>query len=383
MKTAAIICEYNPLHCGHKYHIEETRRRTGAQAIIAIMSGNFVQRGDAALYRREARAKAAVLCGADLVLELPTVYSCASAEFFARGAVEVLNALHSVDLLSFGAEVADAEALMHAAKGLANEPSCFTSSLKEGISSGLSFPAARARAVSKTLGEPYARLLSSPNNILGVEYCKALILSNSKILPFPIPRTGTAHDSSDPCGAYASAAYIRSLISDGGLSAACGLIPAPAADIFKDEPIHSIKELEKAIICCLIKMPAEELKKISDVSEGLENRIKKAALCSSSLDELFEQIKTKRYTLSRIRRIVLSAFLGITDLDRRTSPSYIRVLAHNEIGQRLISTAKKTSALPIVRNTSQVNRLGDEKVKALWERERMFDSLYAMSELKP
>lgn len=379
MKTAAIICEYNPFHNGHKFHIEETKKQTGADAVVVIMSGNFVQRGEVAIFDKDLRAKAAIECGADLCLELPAVYSCASAEFFARGAVSTLSALGIIDFLSFGAEATSADQLLEIAHLLADEPCEFSKKLKDYTAKGVSYPVARAKAVEAVLGQSAAEILASPNNILGVEYCKALILENSAIMPFPIKRTGADHDSKESSDNIASATLVRELILSG--NSFSKFIPKTAYDIFKDAKIHSLKQLEKAILCELVKMPAEDLQKIADVGEGLENRVKAAALTSSSLDELIDSIKTKRYTHSRIRRIILSAFLGITAADRSTAPQYIKILDHNEKGQGLISAAKKAATLPLVRNTSQVNKLQNQSVKDMWERERVFDRLYEMAEI--
>ncbi len=377
MKLAAIICEYNPFHNGHKFHIEETRRQTGADGIVAIMSGNFVQRGDIAVFDKQTRSRAAIPGGADLVLELPSVYSCASAEFFALNAVKILNAVGSIDFLSFGAENADSSVLMKIAELLTKEPACLSDKIKGFLNDGLSFPLARSKSVGELLGSEYEKILRSPNNILGIEYCKALILTNSKITPCPILRHGADHDSTLTSENIASATHIRNMLYKGeGVE---GFVPDFAAEIYKNAQVHSLKVLEKAIIAHLIKMPADQLRQISDVSEGLENRIKEAASNSYNLDSLIDSIKTKRYTHSRLRRIVLAAYLGITPEMRNAPPQYINILAHNETGQKIIAKAKKTAALPIVRNTSQVNKLKNPLIKDLWERERIFDNIYNLT----
>ncbi len=379
MTVAGIVCEYNPFHNGHKFHIEETRKKTGADAIVAIMSGNFVQRGDASISPKELRAKAAIENGADLVLELTTPYSTASAELFALGAVRTLNALGCIDFLSFGAECDDIDSLCEIAKLLANEPPEFSALLNTFSASGLSYPTARAKAVESFGGKEKANMLSSPNNLLGIEYLKALISQKSSIKPVTILRKGVDHDAQETNDGIASASYIRDLIKSG--KDFSEFIPESANSIFKDATPHSITKLDEAILCHLIKTSAEDLRKIADVSEGLENRIKDAALSSKNLDELYDAIKTKRYTHSRIRRIILSAFLGITESDRLASPKYIKILDHNETGQKIIAKAKKTASLPIVRNTSQVNKLKNPEIKELWERERIFDRIYEMTKI--
>ncbi len=381
MKVAAIICEYNPFHNGHKFHIEETRRKTGADAIVAIMSGSFVQRGDVAVFPKNLRAQAAIEGGADLVLELPVPFSTGSAEFFAQGAVRTLDALGIVELLSFGAECNNAEKLFELAELFTCEPPEFTDLIKLYSKDGLSFPAARAKAASEFAGADAGEILSSPNNILGIEYCKALLKINSKIKPCVIKRIGAGHDTETTDGSIASASFIRKLLTENNPGEAFLYMPEFANEIFKSQPLHSIKAIEKAILCELIKMSADELREISDVTEGLENRIKDAVLAANNLDELIELVKTKRYTHSRVRRIILSAFLGITDSDRKAPPRYIKILDHNETGQKIIAAAKKVATLPIMRNTSQVNKLSDPVIKSLWERERSFDKIYEMTEI--
>ncbi|MBQ8740092.1 MAG: nucleotidyltransferase [Clostridia bacterium] len=376
MKTAAIICEYNPFHSGHKFHIDETKRKTGADAIIAVMSGNFVQRGDVAVFKKETRAKIALLNGADLVLELPARYSSASAEIFARSAASIINSLGIVDYLSFGAECEDLTSLSALADFFVSESPEFSEALKKHSANGLSFPAARAKSAEDLLGKDAKNLLSTPNNLLGIEYLKALSSLGSNIIPVVIPRTGAQHDSTLTTETTASATYIRSLISSGSLESAKPYIPTSAFEMLKEERVHSLKNIEKAILCCLINTPAERLRQIADVTEGLENRIKAAAASSNSLEELLDKVKTKRYTHSRLRRIMLASLLGITDEQRQSPVSYIKILDHNEKGRKLIAAAKKTAVLPIVRNTSQVNKLEGSDIKSMWEQERTFDSIY-------
>ncbi len=376
MKTAAIICEYNPFHNGHKYHIEQTKKLCGADAVIALMSGNFVQRGDAAIFEKTARANAAIRGGADLVLELPTVFAMQSAEFFAKHAVFILSSLNFIDFLSFGAEDNDAEKLCQIAEILADEPKEFSETLKQKLEGGASFPVARQEALISILGKHIAKIISEPNNILAVEYLKALRKTESTIKPIAIERKGAHHNSQSPDSDIASASYIRTQILSGG--DAEQFIPSYCHEIFKNEKIHSIKNMEKSIIAEILKTPSGILSQISDVSEGMENRIKDKAAFYSDLASLADAVKTKRYTHSRIRRILLSAYLGITNEDRNQTAPYIKILAHNEVGQKLIREIKKTASLPLVRNTSQINKLNSSTAKAFWERERIFDMIYEM-----
>ncbi len=379
MKIASIICEYNPFHNGHKYQLDEVRRICGDNtAIITLMSGNYVQRGDVAIFSKTARAAAAIQGGADLVLELPAFCAVQSAEFFAKGAVYLLNSLGFVDYLAFGAESANLSLIEDIAELFCKEPPDFSERLSVLCDTGISFPAARAKAISELLGKDAAELLNEPNNILAVEYCKALKALGSPIQPLLIQRTGAMHHEQHATDGIASATHIRSLISQDKTSEAFSYIPKACSDIFQSEKIHSLKSMEKSIIADIIKTDSEALKKISDVGEGLENRIKEKALTASGLEELTNNIKTKRYTHSRIRRILLSSYLGITAKDRESVPRYIRILAHNETGQALIRKAKKTAALPLVRNTAQINKLSNPAAKETWERERIFDLIYEL-----
>lgn len=381
MKTAAIICEYNPFHQGHAYHIARTKELCGADFVVAIMSPNFVQRGDVALFSKELRAKAAIASGADLVLELPATFAMQSAEFFSKHGVFIAEATGLVDFLSFGAECESLDTICKIARLLCDEPPEFSFLLKAHLDKGIAYPAARAAAVSDILGEAAAETISTPNNILAVEYCKSLFALKSSIAPIAVKRIGTHHDSPETANGFASATHLRELIFSGKKEEALQYIPKECRKLFKDAKAHRITAMENSIIAELIKMPPETLAQISDVSEGMENRIKAAALKADSLDDLTHMIKTKRYTLSRIRRVLLSAYLGITDAHREMSVPYIKILDHNERGRELIRKMKKTSSLPIVRNTSQVNKLNNPEIKALWERERIFDKIYEIMQI--
>ena len=378
MKTAGIICEYNPFHKGHKYQIARTKELCGADFVVAIMSGNYVQRGDVSIFPKELRAKAAIACGADLVLEIPTLFAMQSAEFFAQKGVEIANSTGIVDFLSFGAECDDISQITTIADLLANETADFSQLLKANLCKGLSYPVSRAEAIRNILGEDAYKIISTPNNILGVEYCKAIHNLKSSITPVAIKRIGTNHDSSDVKDGFASATNLRQLLLSGNSEAIFSFTPQEAHQIFESAPLHSTRSMEKAIIAELIKIPLSKLAEISDVGEGMENRIKPAALKASATEELIEMIKTKRYTHSRIRRILLSAYLGITDADRNKPVPYIKILDHTEKGQQLISKMKKTATLPVVRNTSQINKLKNSEIKDFWERERTFDRIYEL-----
>ncbi len=352
MKTAAIICEYNPFHYGHKYQLEQTRA-AGATHIVAVMSGNFTQRGDAAIFDKYSRAETALLNGADLVLELPTRFSLSAAEGFARGAVSIIEALGCVDMLSFGAECGGLAALREAAG--ASEYALHTEEFAEYMRKGQSFPAALAAVVKEYYTDDVYEVLSSPNNTLAVEYLKALDDIGSGIQPLVIQRSGAAHDSDDEDSGYVSASLIRKRILAGEdwsqLAPACN---APAADI---------KLLERAILAKLRSMKPAEFESVYDAAQGLGERLYKAARKATTLEELYFLAKTKRYTMARIRRAVLCAFL---DIDKKTliePPAYIRILGMNGRGREILAAAQcglpiDTSLKALMKQSREAHRQG-------------------------
>lgn len=369
MKIASIISEYNPFHNGHKYQIEEARKITGCDGIVALMSGNFVQRGDFAVFPKEVRAKAALNCGIDLVLDNPSVCVLRSAEGYAKASVYTLNSIGCIDYLVFGAEHSNIDDLQKIAEFLANENNEYKEMLSENLSKGVSFASARASSVSQYLGCEAQEILSYPNNLLAIEYLKELIRENSSIKPVLIPRTGTGHNSTITNGNFASASYIRENMDN-----ISNFVPENAYTIYNGLSPLSIKAAEKAIISSLILMSREQLAETPDISEGLENKIKKALEDSNSLEEIFSKVKSKRYAYSRIRRGVLCAFLGITKEWAGMMPEYIKIQDFNETGQRILKYAKKHTSIPLIKNASPI--LKNEKAMKLWKKELEFDKLY-------
>ena len=330
MKTCGIIAEYNPFHNGHKFQIEETKRRFGATHIVAVMSGNFTQRGDVAIYDKYKRAEIALKNGVDLVIELPVAYALASAEQFALGAVSLLNSLGCVDMLSFGSECGDIE-LLHETAGAViyaqNHDDFFRF-----MRGGDTFPVALQKTIEKYYESDIINTLTEPNNTLAVEYLKAMDELGCIFEPVTIGRTGAAHDGEETTENIASASKIRRMILSGEDVSA--YVPElPEADV------ADIRRLETAILAKLRTMSCKEIEKAPNVLMGLENRIYKAARVSSNLAELYMLIKTKRYTLARIRRIVLACFLGIKKADLKNDPSYIRILGMNGKGREILAAA--------------------------------------------
>lgn len=378
MNVSAIISEYNPFHNGHAYHIKKTRD-FGATHIIAIMSGNFVQRGDFAIISKLERTKMALLSGVDLVIELPVIWAISSAEFFANAAVKIANSLGCVDTLSFGSECNNIELLKKLSIILERKE--IKSLILEELKKGVSFPKARENVIKHIYGDELSDILRYPNNILAIEYIKSLNKINSNINPLTIKRTGSGHDKKLIKDSISSASYIRELIYNNKKYS--GLMPKSAAEIIQKNiqdfkapaNIHSV---ETAILSKLRTMNIKDLSNICDVSEGLENRIYRSIKNATSLDELYSLVKTKRYPLSRIRRIILNAFLGITKQDISSDIPYIRILGFNENGKQLLKAIKEHSKLPIITKGADILNL-DKSAQHIFRLEQMSTDLYNLA----
>ncbi|MBQ9045959.1 MAG: nucleotidyltransferase family protein [Oscillospiraceae bacterium] len=343
-----IVAEYNPFHNGHAFHVEETRARLGeACGVVAVMSGDFVQRGESAIYSKFARAEAAVKCGCDLVLELPLPWSVASAEGFARGAVGLLGALGVVTYLSFGSESGSLPDL-HTLTLQLMDPT-FSEDLKAELQHGLSFAAARQRAMEKRVGAQ-AKLLETPNNILAVEYLKALYTLRIPIRPITVQRKGAQHDGHGG-DTILSASELRTRIEDGQDVSAW--LPEAAAEIFRREaelgrgPITPAM-LETAILSRLRMLGPDVYAALPGAEEGLGNALCRAANEEPTLDGVITAAKSKRYALSRIRRMAMCAALGVKKGMADGTPPYIRVLAANERGREILRLAGEKASVPII-----------------------------------
>ena len=361
MKTVGIICEYNPLHLGHQKQIHRIRQEFGEDsAIVCAMSGNFVQRGSPAIIDKTARARAAVACGADLVLELPVTTALSSAEGFAAGGVRVLSPL--CDALCFGAETANKEILVGAAQALLSDS--FPPLLRRELDTGKSFPAAREAAL-KQMGVE-TDLLSQPNNILAVEYCKAILSQDSAMEAFPIHRQGSYHalsvDADNP-----SATAVRNLMLISHNWKNC--VPQAARTVLEGESLHSTAAGEKAILARLRTMTDAEFEALPYGSEGLWRKLMHAARRENSLEEIIAATKSKRYTRTRLDRMVMCAFLGITDADLAMEVPYARVLAFADRGRTILKEAKK-SGLYL--------NAGESFAHPYWELEKRCGDLYGL-----
>ena len=317
MKVVGVVAEYNPFHAGHRRHLAETRRRAGECAVVCAMSGNFVQRGECAVTDKWTRAAAALEGGADLVLELPTVWAAASAEQFAFGAVSILRSA-GAQALSFGSESGDAAAVARAAAAL-NSPE-FSAALRAHLDAGLPFALCRQRAAEALLGSGGAACLTGANDSLGAEYLKAAARLGWSPAVYAIPRQGAGHDGGDH-PEYPSASHLRARILAGELPL--------------DNPA-SLEYNQRAVLARLRAMTPEEFAALPDSGEGLDRRLRQAARQAVSLEQLYALAKTKRYAHARIRRMVLWAALGLRESDRPAIPPYLRVLGANSRGREVL-----------------------------------------------
>ena len=346
-KVVGIIAEYNPFHNGHSYHIQNTKAQTGADFVVAVMTGNFTQRGNTSVINKWEKAKMALNGDADLVIELPTIYSVSSAENFANGAVKILNELGIVDTISFGMEADDISTLNNIANVLVNEPPEYKAILEHELSKGNSFPKARENALMMYLNDikRYANVVKGSNNILAIEYLKALKKQKSSIVPFGVKREKVYYNSTKIIDEYASATGIRNLLLHNQIEEVRKVVPAKSYSILLNNLrqgtyVLDIIAYNDEIIYKLRSMTVKQIANLPDVSEGLEYLIKDVSNKTNNLIELINGIKSKRYTQTRIQRILLYALLGITKKDMEMSKKitpYIRVLGCSEKGKILLS----------------------------------------------
>lgn len=357
MKICACIAEYNPFHLGHLKHIDYMKRSLNAEKIIVVMSGDFTQRGEPAVMNKFKRARQAIIAGADVVIELPAVFATANAETFARGAVNVISGLNVADGLCFGAETADKDKFLALAAAMNDESKEFKKALKEQLETGVSLAKAKFLAL-KSLGrdELDESLISSPNNILGLEYTKAILKRGGNMDIYPLLREGSDHNDETLKKGVTSATSIRGAIRAGQLKKLKKSLPP---FVYKDLNKYPFA-FDKLIMAKVITTPAEQLEKISDCTEGLENRIKALSKDNRTVDALVEKASTKRYPATRIRRILLSNLLGITDdfvKDCLNSDLYAKVLAVDSKSKDVISLLSENSSIPVLTRKSDAAAL--------------------------
>ena len=378
MNIAGITAEYNPFHTGHAYQISALKAQLGPDtSVVAVMSGSWVQQGRPAVTDKWTRARMALNGGADLILELPTVWAAASAESFARGAVELLCRCGVIDTLCFGSETGELAPLLAAAECL-DSPD-YPEQLRKALEGGASFAAARQAAVEALIG-PAGAALASPNNNLGVEYLRALRSLHSNIKPVTIRREGAAHNSLDRTGeGFRSATQLRQHLARGEWEAVRPYVPAGNLDILQSAPLANPRLGERAVLACLRKMTAEDWAKLPDAGagEGLPQRLERAGRQCRSLDDFFTLAKTRRYAMARLRRMALWAFLGLTAADVPAEPPYLRVLGFNARGREVLKRMKTTAQLPILTKPAHAREL-DGPGRRLFELEAQCTDLYGL-----
>ena len=378
MNLLGLVVEYNPFHNGHKYHLEKSKEITNATHTVAIMSGSFLQRGEPALFDKYTRAEMAVKNGVDLVIELPTLYACQSAEIFSHGAVATLNSLNCVNSLCFGSEEGNIDILQTISEILVKEPSDFKTTLKNFLDEGIVFPVARSKALYEYIKNNHLlelsedelqQVLNSSNNILGIEYIKSLIKLNSSIKPYTITRIASKYNSTDIESNICSATAIRNSLKDN----------TDLKLIENVVPLHTFNEINHKIntnfnpvfdymfydlLSSTIIRGVDNLTKYFEVNEGIENKIYSNVFTSKNLEELINSTKSKRYTMTKIKRTLNNILLGINrddvikvkDLDR---VPYIRILAFNNKGREIIKKIKTSSDIEIITKFSKISHVDD------------------------
>ncbi len=370
VKTAGIVGEYNPFHNGHLYQINKIKSQ-GFDFVVVAMSSNFVQRGDCAIIDKWARTKTAIKNGADLVLEIPTCYCLSPAEKYAFGALSVLDNTNIVNTLAFGSESGNLEVLQKFAYEV-YENSKVIKILKSNLEKGEGYAVSFDNAVEKVYGEKYSAVLKNPNDVLGIEYLRAIKKLDSSISPFAIKRSKVLHNDEKTDDNIASGSKIREMILNG--EDFYRFIPEIEGDIFKNTA--TLQNGERVLLHILRNMKREEYLSLADINEGLEQRILNSAKVSKKLDEFFENVKAKRYTLSRIRRIILNAVLQIHDYEN--SP-YIRVLGFSENALPLLKEMKRAAKLPIVSSFADAKKQG-KRAEEYFLKEASYTDFYTMLE---
>lgn len=358
MNITGIITEYNPFHNGHKFHLEESKKQTKSDGTICIMSGNFVQRGGPAIIDKWKRTEMALSNGVDLIIELPTFYAVSSAEFFAKGAVSILNSLNIVNNLFFGSEIGDAKALSEIAKVLVSEDKRFQNILKENLSLGLTFAKAREKSLIEYLNSSEINnIITSSNNILGIEYIKAILKLNSSINPVALKREGSNYNDKSLSQTFSSATSIREVLKNtSNIEDLKNIIPLESYEVFsklqEQDYRFTFEEEMFKYIKYKIQTNCVNFNNLYEVTEGLDNKIIKEISSSNSLHEFILKIKSKRYTYSKISRILTHIYLGLDNDNFKDIANennlYVRVLGFNKTGREILSLIKANSSIPLI-----------------------------------
>ena len=386
MNVTGIVAEYNPFHNGHAYQIREARKLTDCDYCVAVISGDFVQRGEVSVFSKYLRTKMALLSGADLVLEIPSIFAVSSAEDFAAGSVALLDNLGVVTHLCFGSELGQSKNFMKAAKILGKESAAFSGKLKEGLQNGLSWPQARAFALNAELSyhegtkdsKEIISLLETPNNLLGVEYCKALLRRGSSIMPVTVKRKGNGYHSEDLDGEMASASAIRKGIfaKAGTDTSFLSQIPEEIQYLFREELPLQANDLSDLLNYCLLTLNRDHIpfSIFSDVSKNLSDRLEHVLYDQESFEKRIFQLKTRQYTYTRISRCLLHIILGITDemvsVGKKAGYApYARILGFRKNKAALLGEIKKHTRIPLVTKTADASRMLSDTAKLMFEQD--------------
>ena len=369
MGISGIIAEFNPLHNGHKYLID--RAKNDGNTVVCVISGNFVQRGDTAIVPKFARAEMSLISGADIVVELPTPWAMSTAQNFALGAISQLLTF-GIDSLYFGSECSDIEELFKIAQILSSEE--YQNKISSSSNKNITFAALRSQIVSSILGYK-TEILNSPNDTLAVEYICAAKKLNADIRFIPVKRVGAGHNDTDSSNEFSNATLLREAVLSGNVNYIKKYMPIESANILVRSPISNIERLDTAIISRLKLLNKDDFNSLPDISEGLENLLYNKIRTSMTYSGLLAELKSKRYTLARIRRLILSAFLGIDKKYFLTEPPYVRLLGFK---QSAIEVLNKKAYKPVISKISQINDL-DLTSKELFNLENKINEIYALS----
>ncbi len=392
MKTLGIITEYNPFHLGHKYMIEEAKKRSGADRVIAVMSGSFVQRGEPAFFDKWTRAKAALLNGADMILELPVLFAAANAETFASGAVRILEDTGMIDVLAFGSENGNLSVLQEAARLMSNETEEYRALLKTHLDEGLSYPSARAKSL-ETVSNINSEILNKPNHMLALEYLKALERYQCSMVPIAIQREGAPYHSTSLEGEFASATAIRQGILEDQLAQALVQVPESASALYSK--VLSLgtapvlwKNYADALNYKLRTMSAEDIRQIFEVTEGLENRILRSIDSCYEIEEILTFVKSKRYTRTKIQRILLHILLDIKEAEvsyfmKKPYMPYIRVLGFRKDNAELLGDLTMSAKSPVLTNLKKAPEVLNEDGLHLLALEKNATDVYSLAMPNP
>ncbi|WP_411329418.1 nucleotidyltransferase [Blautia hansenii] len=389
-KAVGIIAEYNPFHKGHEYQIQQAKEQTGANIAIILMSGDFVQRGTPAIFAKHQRTAMALLGGADIVFELPSFYACGSAEYFSSGAVSVFNALNSIDFLCFGSESGEIDTCRFLGKLLADEPKLYKEKLRSFLKQGLSFPAARKSALAEYLKEKDISFsedfLDTPNNILGIEYCKSLAAQNSSIVPVTIKRIGSSYHETSLSSEYPSASAIRreliaawntqKFLSDTLKNAQPPAVKDYLCALLENETFLIEDDFSLLLKYELMKNTPESLCAFSDMSPDLARRIYHHLNTFETFTQFAEQLKTKELTYTRICRALLHVLLNIPSDLPAISPAYVRLLGFKKESSFFLRILQKNSDIPIITKAADYKKLLPKEAHSLFEKDLFASNLY-------